>query len=407
MIVLWESGMSALRAVWAHKLRSGLTILGVVIGVLTITGLLSVALGVRRQVTNEIEALGSTTIAVLPGRVRTDEGGFNPAASIGASTLTEKDFADVQREIPEATHVAMAMLVSGTVRAGAHESPATLIFAATPAMIEALNMELASGRPLTDEDLSTEGRVVVLGSEPAAALFPDTDPVGHAVEMRGERFSVVGVLKERGTATSLFGPSFNDVMLLPISTGWRMTGTRQVFRIMLQAPDSLSVDPVKEKVAEILRRNHGMEEDFSVLTQEEILGVVGNILELLTRMTGAIAAISLVVGGINIMNIMLVAVAERTKEIGIRKAVGATRAHILAQFLIEALVLSLLGGVVGVAFARIGVGVASRYAPIPLHLPLSVIAFSLGFSAGIGLVFGVAPALRAARKDPIEALRSE
>lgn len=407
MRLLFDSVEGALRALWTHKLRSGLTILSIVIGVVTIAGLLSIALGVRQQVTKEIKTLGSTTIAVVPGRVRTEGGGLNPVASLGASTLTEKDFEDIRREIPEARHVAMAMLISGTLRADSHISPSTIIFAATPGILSSLGVEVAGGRFLHDADLETKARVAVLGSEPAQILFPNVNPVGRVVELRGERLAVVGALKEKDTATSLFGPSFNDMVILPISTGWEMTGTRQVFRMMLQAPDAASVDTVQSRVAEILRRNHGSEEDFSVLTQEEILGIVGNILSLLTRMIGALAAISLVVGGINIMNIMLVAVAERTREIGIRKALGATKAHILAQFLTEALVLSVLGGVVGVLLARVGAGIASRVAPVPVYMPLAVLLLALGFSAAIGVIFGLAPALRAARKDPIQALRSE
>lgn len=405
MKVIFESITIALRAVWAHKLRSGLTVLGVVIGVLTIAGLLSIALGVRRQVTNEIESLGSATLAVVPGRVRTEGGGLNPVVSLGASTLTERDFEDIRREVPEARNVAMAMLISGTLRADSQISPSTIIFAATPGVLSSLGVEVADGRFLYDADLEAKTRVAVLGSEPAQVLFPNVNPVGRVVELRGERLAVVGVLKEKDTATSLFGPSFNDMVILPISTGWEMTGTRQVFRMMLQAPDTASVDAVRSRVTEILRRNHGSEEDFSVLTQKEILGIVGNILGLLTRMIGALAAVSLVVGGINIMNIMLVAVAERTKEIGIRKAVGATKAHMLAQFLTEALVLSVLGGVIGVVLAGVLGAVVSRSTPLPVHMPPLVIGLALGFSTVVGLVFGVAPALRAARKDPIEALR--
>lgn len=407
MRLLLDSIEGAFRALWTHKLRSGLTVLSIVIGVMTIASLLSIALGVRQQVTKEIETLGSTTIAVVPGRVRTEGGGLNPVASLGASTLTEKDFEDIRREVPETRHVAMGMLISGTVRADSQISPTTIIFAATPEILSVLGVELADGRFLRNEDVETVARVAVLGSEPAQILFPNANPLGQTVEFRGERLAVIGVLKEKGTATSLFGPSFNDMLLLPITTGWEMTGTRQVFRIILQAPDAASVDAVRSRVTEILRRNHGSEEDFSVLTQKEILGIVGNILGLLTRMIGALAAISLVVGGINIMNIMLVAVAERTREIGIRKALGATKAHILAQFLTEALVLSVLGGIIGVLLTRVGVAVASRVAPIPVSLPLAVLLLALGFSAAIGVIFGLAPAFRAARKDPIQALRSE
>lgn len=407
MTVILESFRSALRAVWRHKLRSGLTILSVVIGVLTIAGLLALALGVRDQVTREIEALGSTTVVVVPGRVRTASGGLNPVATIGTSTLTERDFVGLQRELPNVQRAAMGLLISGTVRAGAHVAPNVLIFAASPDLPSLLHLEVASGRSLSAGDETARARVVLLGAEPARTLFPGGGAVGRVLEIRGETLAVVGVLRERDSAQALFGPSFNDVVFLPVATGFELTGTRQVFRIILEATDAGAVEEVQRQVTEILRRNHGGEEDFSVLTQEEILGIVGNILGLLTRMVAAIASISLIIGGINIMSIMLVAVAERTKEIGIRKAVGATRLHILAQFLSEALVLSLGGGLLGVGLARGGVAIAVRATELPLRLTLPVVLLALSFSALVGIVFGLAPALRAARKDPVEALRSE
>lgn len=406
MPVELHSLQEALRAIVRHKLRSGLTILSIVIGVLTIAGLLSLALGVRRSVTEEIESLGSTTIAVVPGRVRTESGGLNPIAGFGVSTLTERDYAAIRREVPGLRRSAMGLLVSGTVRADDRETPQTLIFAATPEMVPLLHLTRDRGRLLDDTDERGAARVVVLGSAPAARLFPDRDPLGQEIALRGERLAVVGVLREQETSFALFGPNFNDLVVLPLATGWELTGTRQVFRIMVAADDVEAVEPVRAQVAAILRRNHGGEEDFTVLTQQEILGIVGNVLQLLTRMIGALAAISLVVGGINIMNIMLVAVAERTREIGIRKAVGATRRDLFLHFLLEAVVVSLLGGVIGVLLAAGGGALLGRFTAVPIAISGSVIALALAFSVGVGVLFGIAPAIRAARKDPVEALRS-
>lgn len=404
---LLASLREALRALWTHKLRSLLTMLSIVIGVLSIAGLLSVALGVRRQVTEEIESLGSTTVAVIPGRVRTESGGLNPIASLGASTLTERDVESIRRDNPEVRNVTPALLISGTVHTDTTTAPSSVIFAATREIAAVLNFEISRGRFLGRPDEDAHARVLVLGDAPARDLFPNENPLNRTVELRGERFQVIGVLKKKTNAAGFFGPSFNNVVILPLSTGWEITGTRQIFRIFLEAPNTDAVNNIRDRVAATIRRTHGDEEDFTVLTQEEILGIAGNILTLLTRMTGAVAAISLVVGGINIMNIMLVSVTERTREIGIRKALGATRLHILVQFLAEAFALSLFGGTVGVVLARIGVATAARFSGIPVDMPLTVILFALLFSASIGILFGLAPALRASWKDPIEALRSE
>ncbi|MBI4128471.1 MAG: ABC transporter permease [Parcubacteria group bacterium] len=396
----------AIRALASRKIRSFLTILGIVIGVTTIAGLLALALGVRGEITRQVESLGSNLVAVVPGQIRTAGGGLNPAASIGASTLTERDFEKI-RGIPRVQKAAMMMLVSGTIHVQEKTSATTLIFAATPDILATLNTEVENGRFISTEDVEMKRGVVVLAAEPRKALFGDAEAVNAVVDIRGEPFRVIGTLAEKPSAINFLGPSFNDVVIMPITTGWDITGTKQIFRIMMQAPDSESVNEIRDRVRTVLLENHGGEEDFTVLTQEEILGLIGKILNILTAMLAAIAAISLLVGGIGIMNIMLVTESERTREIGIRKAVGATNRHILVQFLIEAVLLSFMGGIIGTLIAITGSIMANRYSPIPVDLPPTVILLALGFSLVVGVLFGVTPALRAARKDPIEALRSE
>ena len=397
----------SLTSLWSNKIRSGLSLLGIIIGILTISTLLSIAFGVRKEVSSQVEDLGSNLIVVVPGKIQGSSGGFNPTAGIGASTLTEDDFKKIEEDVPEVKNVSMAMLISGTVRAGEKISTSSLILASTDKILPALNSQVSEGSSINQDDISKNARVIVLGPGPVKELFGEESPLSKVVDIRGEDFEVIGVLKEKETAESFLGPSFNDVVIMPITTGWEITKTKQVFRIMMQAPDSGSVKAVQEKVKKIVLENHNDEEDFSVLTQEDILGLLGKIFNILTAMLGAVAIISLVVGGIGIMNIMLVSVSERTKEIGIRKAVGATNTNILLQFLMESVTLTILAGIVAIILFYAGVSIASSHLPVPIEVTPQIVILALVFSAIVGVVFGVIPALQASRKNPIEALRYE
>jgi len=397
----------SLTSLWSNKIRSGLSLLGIIIGILTISTLLSIAFGVRKEVSSQVEDLGSNLIVVVPGKIQGSSGGFNPTAGIGASTLTEDDFKKIEEDVPEVKNVSMAMLISGTVRAGEKISTSSLILASTDKILPALNSQVGEGSSINQDDISKNARVIVLGPGPVKELFGEESPLSKVVDIRGEDFEVIGVLKEKETAESFLGPSFNDVVIMPITTGWEITKTKQVFRIMMQAPDSGSVKAVQEKVKKIVLENHNDEEDFSVLTQEDILGLLGKIFNILTAMLGAVAIISLVVGGIGIMNIMLVSVSERTKEIGIRKAVGATNTNILLQFLMESVTLTILAGIVAIILFYAGVSIASSHLPVPIEVTPQIVILALVFSAIVGVVFGVIPALQASRKNPIEALRYE
>ncbi len=385
------------------KTRSFLSILGIVIGILTIASLLSIALSVRKTVESSINGLGSNLVAVLPGDL--ESGGFS--SGLGASTLTEQDFLDVKNKVTDVNNVTVAMLISGTVKAADQTLPQAIIMASSPGVEKTLNVSVEKGRSISETDESTTAKVVVLGNRAAVVLFGTSDALGKTLELRSTTFTVVGVLKEISSAGSIGGPDLNSTVIMPVHTGWELTNTKQVFRIMMQATAADKTDKVKNEVKKIILENHKGEKDFSVLTQEDLLKTVNVILNLLTAMLGAIAGISLLVGGIGIMNIMLVSVSERTREIGIRKAVGATQGAILLQFLIEGVILTMLGGLIAVTLYSASLAAVPKDSPIPIDFNWSVVLLSLAFSAIIGIIFGIIPAIGASRKDPIQSLRYE
>ena len=403
MGLFFDSIKIAISSLLAKKTRSFLSILGIVIGILTISSLLSVALSVRSQVEGSINDLGSNLVAVVPG----DISGGNISSSLGSSTLTEQDFLDIQNKVSGVRDVALAMLISGTVKSGSKSLPQAIIFASSPHMDKNLNISVEHGRFITDLDESTNAKVVVLGSKAATQLYGTTEVINKKLDLRSTTFTVIGVLKQSGVDTGFGGPDLNSVVMMPIHTGWELTNTKQVFRIMMQATSAEKVDEVKSKVKEIVLANHKGEKDFSVLSQDDLLKTVSGILNILTAMLGIIASISLLVGGIGIMNIMLVSVSERTREIGIRKAVGATQGAILLQFLIEGVILTMLGGLIAVSIYSIGVSAVPKDSPIPIGFNWNVVLLSLAFSAVVGIIFGIIPAIGAARKDPIQSLRYE
>src|SRR3990167_326751 len=404
MRILVDSFKMALSSLLAKKARSSLSILGIVIGILTVASLLSIALGVRAEITKSITDLGSNLVFVTPGKVAGQGGSFS--SQLGASTLTEKDFESI-RSLPEQKLTTIAMLVSGTVKSDFSSASDLLIYGSSPGLDEITNLKLSEGRFNDADDDNQKARIAILGAEAAKKLFSERAPIDQQVEIRGEKFTVVGVLQEKGTATTFGGPDLNALVVIPIQTAWEITGTKQIFRINMQAADASSVKTLKDKVKKIVLENHNGEEDFSVLTQEDLVSLIGTILNILTAMIGSIAAISLLVGGIGIMNIMLVSVSERTREIGIRKAIGATRSAILLQFLIESVILTLVGGGISMSIFSILVVLANKFSPIPIDFNPLVVLLSLAFSAVVGIVFCIVPAIGASRKDPIEALRYE
>lgn len=400
---------TAFTSLFTRKLRTLLSVLGIVIGILTVSVLLTVALGVRKEVISSIGSLGATFLAVVPGNLA----GGNIAAAVGASTLTEEDFNSIKSNFPELQNLAMASIITGNIKSGGlpaqagKEISSGLILGGSPGIANDFNFKLASGKLTDQNDEDSKAAVAVLGDKIKQELFGDANPLGQTITIRNKNFTVVGTLTKVAGGSNLGGPDFNSVVLMPLQTGWDLSKSKQIFRIVMQVPDVTQIPDYKEKVKQVVLRNHGGEEDFSVFSQDDILGVVNNILNLITALLSAIAAISLVVAGIGIMNTMLVTVHERTREIGIRKAVGASREDILFQFLVESVMLTLLGGVVAIIIFSVILGIIGSRSPIPLSFDWRVMGGAILFSAIVGVIFGVFPAYQASRKDPIVALRYE
>ncbi len=407
MNLLVDSIRMAIASLLSKKARSFLSMLGIVIGILTISSLLSLAFGVRSEVETSITDLGTNLVAVTPGRQFSEDGGTNLTAQFGQSTLTEEDFLAIKRDVKDAKKISVALLLSGTSRVGNKTSDTASILAGSSGFEEIFNLSLNRGRLLTSADDDLKAKNVVIGPKTVSKLFGSSDPLGETLEIRSTEFTVVGIFNTVETASNLGGPDFNDVIMMPIHTGWELTNTKSVFRIAMQAPDADSVDKIKKEVKQVMLKTHKGEEDFTVLSQEDLLQVTGGILDTVTALLGALAAISLLVGGIGIMNIMLVSVSERTREIGIRKAVGATQGAILLQFLIESMILTLVGGLLAIAIFSTIVTLIPENSPIPIKLEPTVLLLALGFSGFVGIIFGIIPAIGASRKHPIDALRYE
>lgn len=388
----WRVALGALRA---NRLRSALTMLGVIIGVASVVILVAIGTGTKRKVEQQVEGLGSNLLLVVPGRL-------DVGAAPAVSPLTLADVDTVARVVGDRDRVAVTVASGATVRAGGRADFSTVqgVLETTPSVF---TRELARGRYLSGSDVDTSRRVAVLGASVARALFPDRDPVGRQITVAGVRFRVIGVFAPLGQS---LGVDRDDEVHVPVTAAQRLYGTQRVDGIAVKAPDRERIDELGDRiVAELTRRHPGTE--FSAVTQEQILGVLGDILGVLTGVLAAIAGISLLVGGVGVSNIMLVGVRERTREIGLRKAVGARPRDIGVQFLLEAVLLTSVGGLTGMA---LGVGTAllvDALSPIPAAITWWSLALAFGVSAAVGIVFGVVPAQRAGRLDPVVALRAE
>lgn len=388
----WRVALDALRA---NRMRSGLTMLGVIIGVAAVVVLVAVGTGAKREVEQQVEGLGSNLLLVVPGRID-----FGAAPSV--SRLSLSDVEAVRRVVGDPNRVAVTVTSGETVRAGTRSDFTTIqgVLETTP---QVFARQLGHGAYLTKSDVDTSRRVAVLGASVATALFGDRDPVGQQITIAGVRFRVIGVFAPLGQS---LGVDRDDEVHIPVTAAHRLYGTQRIDGIAVKAPDRERIGELGDRITAELTRRHP-ETEFSAVTQEQILGVLGDILGVLTGVLAAIAGISLLVGGVGVSNIMLVSVRERTREIGLRKAVGARPRDIGTQFLLEAVLLTSLGGVTGMA---LGVGSAllvDALSPVPAAVTWWSLALAFGVSAAVGIVFGVVPAQRAGRLDPVVALRAE
>ena len=421
-MIIWESIKLAFKAIWAHKIRSFLTMLGILIGISSVVLLVSLGEGVKTDIKGMIGDLGSNFIFVIGGDIEgmtsgtgTNQGGIktsagNPANFINNDIFTPKDLENIE-ELKGVEYVSPMGLISGLLEYNDKiASPMTM--SVTPEMQYIWSgLEIGEGRFLDDNDMNNKKQVIVIGDTPKQNLFGDEDAIGKLVKIAGKdqeyEFEVVGTFK-KPSITSVFSGDMNTLAVIPYNVGKDLfnKGEDNIIRIAIKAEDGVNVQEVTDSIQKKMEEDHKKEE-FSVMNQEDMLAMLDDILNMMTAFIAAIAAISLVVGGVGIMNIMLVSVTERTKEIGLRKAVGATNGAILFQFLMEAIILSVVGGIISLLMVTIGVELVKHYTDItPVITTVSVI-LSMSVCIGIGLVFGIAPAIQASRKDPIESLRYE
>ena len=400
----WKLAMQSIRGT---KWRSLFTMLGIIIGVVSVLTILSLGEGVKKEVAKQVESYGSDLIIVKPGG-DTKKSITSGKAFSGFSAITAMNDSDIEAIEGSKNIQAVVPLasVNGVIGYDGNTYPEGTVVATTSIFPTMLNHKVEFGEFFSDTD---EGRkFAVIGKNVAEQVFKENVPVGKTIEFRGERYIVKGVMEEFDTSPFSPGGNYNDAVFIPFTTGQAVNeGASTVFQVIVKPTDKKLVDEVEKNIYQNLLAKHGGQEDFSVLKQEETLKATNSTLDLLTRLIALVAAISLFVGGIGVMNVMIVSVTERTHEIGVRKAIGATDGQILGQFLSEAVLLSAVGGFLGVIisfFISMLFRIFTDF--IPIITPTMVLG-ALLISVFVGAVFGVAPAVKAATKDPIKALRRE
>ncbi|CDX03818.1 Macrolide export ATP-binding/permease protein MacB [Desulfitobacterium hafniense] len=397
----------SLRALYANKLRSALTMLGIIIGVFAVIIMVAIANGATQSVTSNIQGLGSNLLIVSAGQ--SSFGGVRGGAG-SANTLTMEDVAKVRAAGSAVKAVAPVVNTNAQVVYGTGNT-STSVMGTTAEYADVRSIKIAQGRFITEEDITKSARVAVVGPTVVENLFGDAnaDIIGKNIKLNNIPYQVIGVTVSQGSS----GMTNNDDMIYaPISSVQsRLVGSKSVRQIYIEAESAQLMTEAQDQVTYALQLAHkiqsGQENDFTITNQAEVLESMEEISQTMTLLLGGIAGISLLVGGIGVMNIMLVSVTERTREIGIRKAIGAGEGDILFQFLIESVVLSLIGGMLGILLGWGGSLVASRLFGVTTSVSLSSVGIAFGFSALIGIVFGVVPAKKAAAMNPIEALRYE
>jgi len=388
----------ALRALRGHRLRTALSLLGVAIGVAAVVTLTALGEGARRYVRGQFAAVGSNMVIVLPGKSETT--GAMPGFGGVPHDLTLDDALAVARGVREVDKLAPMVVGTETVAFGERRRQVAL-FGSSHEALEVRRLAMAQGRFLPAIPWDRGAPVVVLGSQLARELFPAADPVGQVVRVGDWRMRVIGVLEPRGQQ---LGIDMDDVVIVPVATAMKMLNRSGLFRLVMQVRSYADLGRTREGVLRILTERHG-EEDVTVITQDAVVTAFDSILGALTMALGGIAAVSLAVAGVGIMNVMLVSVSERTREVGLLKALGAGRGQILAAFLAEAVLISSAGGVLGLGLGWAAVlGLVAVYPALPASPPAWAVAAAFALAVAVGAVFGVLPARRATRLDPVTAL---
>ena len=407
---------TSLRSLTQSKTRTLLTMLGIIIGIASVIILMSIGQSAQDLILGKVQGIGSNLIIITPGAPT--NGKFSPSAAEQGAIITSLQQRDVESLQREPSISAVGPLVSGQATVVYGNNNATESYQGTTAEMFAIrNLKVGQGYAFTQADVNSENPVVVIGPDLAVTLFgKNVDPINKNIRIKNISFRVVGVLSVGGTGA--FGVNQGTIVIMPITVAQKqLLGISYFNMILAQANPNYTIDFATTRIKFDLAQNHGITDpnkyDFNIQTQADILSLLGSITSILTLFLAAIASISLVVGGIGIMNIMLVSVTERTREIGLRKAVGATENDILQQFLVEAILLTLVGGILGIALGAAVVGLVyfatTTFASIGwvFAFPLSAVLLGVGVSTMSGLVFGIYPARQAGRKNPIDALRYE
>ena len=401
----FESFKMAAQTLVANKMRSSLMMLGIIIGNASVIAMIGVGEGAQKFVSDQVSSLGSNLLFILPG---SPEAQSRPVFS--PQTLVLEDAIAIAEQVPAVKEVA-PQLNSSELVSYRNKNVSTLIYGTTPELLSVRDFDVARGRFLTDLDLKRNQQVVAIGSELAEQLFGNANPLGEQIRIKNVSFTVIGVMQPKGSS---FGTNLDETAFLPVTTmANRIVGKNSPYGlsvtfINVSIKDENQMRAAQFQIENLLRLRHQItdEDDFTVRNQQDLQETTGAITGALKIMLAAIASISLLVGGIGIMNIMLVSVTERTQEIGLRKAIGASARDILVQFTIEAVILSIVGGAIGTGVGVSGILAVSNFSDFDAGVSPVAIALATGVSGGIGLFFGVFPAQRAAKLDPIVALRT-